>query len=149
MFFFPVLGLMAEEHPDLLVVWAKDGAKPSFALNEKPSITFTSSELVIKTSTVEVAYDLSQLLRLTYERNEVSGVEEMISSTSQGRLEGDALYFPYLPVDSRVEIFQMDGTLVLHKRVDREGAYSVALTGLPKGNYVVRAQGLTYKITKR
>ncbi len=52
-----------------LVVWAKDGERVAYTLREKPKITFTEADLVIKVKGVELYYSLENMDRFTYESN--------------------------------------------------------------------------------
>ena len=143
------LGAMAENIPDLLVVWAKDGSKPSFALSENPSISFTASDLVVKTKDVEVNYALANLLRLTYEKNDITGVTDIATGKPLLRLQRNAIYFPLLPAQSQVDVYRTNGTKVMSKRIEKEGAYTFSIEELAAGTYLVRVEGDTYKIVKR
>ena len=104
MFSLFALETMAENIPDLLVVWTKDGSKPSFALSENPSVSFTKSDLVVKTKGVEVNYALTNLQRLTYKKNDITGVTDIATGKTVLRLQHNAIYFPFLPAHSKVPL---------------------------------------------
>ena len=140
---------MAENIPDLLVVWAKDGSKPSFALSGNPKVTFTASHLVITAKDIEVEYALSNLQRLTYEKNDVTGVTDLSNGKTAFRLQHNTLYFPFLAAQSKIALYQTNGKLVLSRTISKEGAYTISLGELNAGTYLVRIDGFTYKISKR
>ena len=87
--------LFAEELPTTLVVWAKDGTKVSYALNEQPKITFTEECLLITTTKVEVSYKLAQMARFTYENTDVNAIIDVNGKTvNPFTFNGDVLLFP-------------------------------------------------------
>lgn len=143
------LSSMANESKTLLVVWAKDGTQIAYALAEKPKVTFTETDLVIKTDSVEVNYSLENMARFTYENEETVPITNLQTGKNSFKLAGESLLFPSLKANSTVSLYSLNGTLVLNKTVRTAGEYSFPLSGLNAGVYVVTVNGLTYKIVKR
>lgn len=65
----------AQSDSPKLVVWQKNGEKVVFDLDKLPETTFGGGVLTIKTTTATVAYQLSNILRYTYENVKETGVE--------------------------------------------------------------------------
>lgn len=146
---FTCLSAMANEPKTQLVVWAKDGTQVAYALAEKPKVTFTETDLVIKTDVVEVNYSLENMARFTYENDETVSITNLQTGKSSFKLDGESLLFPALKANSAVSLYSLNGTLVFNKTVGTAGEYSFPLSGLNAGVYVVTVNGLTYKIVKR
>ena len=66
---------MAQSDSPKLVVWQKNGEKVVFDLDKLPETTFGGGVLTIKTTTATVSYQLSNILRYTYENVKETGVE--------------------------------------------------------------------------
>ena len=65
----------AQSDSPKLVVWQKNGEKVIFDLDKLPETTFGGGVLTIKTTTATVSYQLSNILRYTYENVKETGVE--------------------------------------------------------------------------
>ena len=131
-----------------LAVCTKDGSKVLYALEEKPKITFTDTELVITTKGVEIAYALSDMNLLTYENGETTGITNLYDDTSF-KLDGNAIVFSKLKAKDIVSLYSINGTLVFKKTVTVDGEYAVSLNDIETGVYVVNVNGLTYKFMKK
>lgn len=139
---------VADEAINSLVVWAKDGTKVAYALAEKPKLTFTESELVVKTDSIEVTYALEQMSRFTYESGSVTGITNLRTDTPFS-LINEALVFPALPANSMVSVYSLNGSLVFKKTIRTAGEYAFPLSGLNTGVYLVNVNAVTYKIIKK
>lgn len=143
------LSAMADEPKTHLVVWAKDGTKVAYALAEQPKITFTETDLVIKTNGIEVNYVLDKMARLTYESGEETAIRNLKSDEVFFKLDGESLLFPNLKANSTVSLHALNGALVFRRTIQADGVYSFPLSNLNAGVYIVTVNGLTYKIVKR
>ena len=131
-----------------LAVCTKDGSKVLYALEEKPKITFTDTELVITTKSVEIAYALSDMNLLTYENGETTGITNL-HDNADFKLDGNAIVFSKLKAKDIVSLYSINGTLVFKKTVTVDGEYAVSLNDIETGVYVVSVNGLTYKFMKK
>ena len=143
------ISVMAEETKTHLVVWAKDGTKVAYALDEKPKVTFTETDLVISAKGVEVNYALDNMDRFTYESEEHSAIRNLKTGEMSFKLDGESLLFLNLSANSTISLHTLNGTSVFSKTVSMSGEYSFPLSNLNTGVYLVTVNGLTYKIMKR
>lgn len=143
------ISVMADEPKSNLVVWAKDGTKVAYALNEEPIVTFTETDLVIIANGVEVNYSLDNMARITYETNEFNSIRDLKTNDMLFKLDGESLLFPFLSTNSTVSIYALNGILVFKKTVQAAGEYSFPLSYLNAGVYTITVNGLTYKIVKK
>lgn len=139
----------AEDMPTSLVVWAKDGTKVAYALAEKPKITFTETDIVITANGIVVNYALDNMDRFTYESGGNTAIRNIRTGKVSFKLDDKSLLFLNLSVNSTVSLRTLDGTLVFSKTIKDSGEYSIPLSGLNSGIYLVAVNGLTYKIVKR
>lgn len=149
LFLSSCLSAMADEPKTHLVVWAKDGVKVAYALNEKPKVTFTDTDLVITAKGVEVNYTLENMARFTYESSDNTAIHDLKTDTVSFKLDGESLLFPALSAKSTVSLHALNGILVFSKTVIESGEYSFPLSSLNAGVYLVTVNGLTYKVVKR
>lgn len=143
------LSTMADEPKTHLVVWAKDGAKVAYVLNENPKVTFTEEYLVITANGVEVNYRLENMARFTYESNNASAITNLRTGECPFQMNNESLLFPALKANSTIAIYSLNGTLVFQKTIQKDGEYAFPLSNLDMGIYMVNVNGLTYKIVKR
>ena len=131
-----------------LIILQKDGSKVYYNLDEQPITTFTTDELVITTSMASFSYPLASISRYTYEGGAlgISNTEAQGISISQN---GDGIFVTGLPAGKSVTVYGVDGKPLLSKRSDGSNRLSLSISKLPVGVYVIKAETVTYKITKR
>lgn len=132
----------------LLVVWLKNGEKVYYNLEERPKTTFSGGKVVITTSKLEVNYPLEQLLRYTYEN--VSS-EVAINSTDNIRIsqDGNVLTLENLKSKTSVLLFSMDGKLLETHQAQSGHPLSISLDAYPIGIYIIKANGVSYKMMRK
>ena len=132
-----------------LVVWLKNGEKVLFDLEERPKTMFSGTDIVIETTNMTVTYSLSQVLRYTYEGNS-SGVEIVKSSKDIHVIQkGDELSFENLSNGSIIQLFSTEGILLESWPVKDNPIMTISLANRPTGVYIVKTDGVTYKMMKR
>lgn len=139
---------MAEEKTTL-VVCAKDGSKVAYALSEKPVVTFTETDLVVKTQSIEVNYPFDKMARLIYEYEGLDDKVDLLTDSQAMINKGDYLLFPELKSGDSVIIYSSNGVLVADKKIGADGEYVFPLNEVPIGIYFVNVNDVTYKILKR
>lgn len=133
-----------------LVVWAKDGSKVAYQLNDKPVLTFEEGDLVIKTKDITVNYALKQMQRFTFENNQNVANANLISKEDIPFLMNtEYLLFPSLEKGSSIFIYSVQGQVVLKKTMTQAGDVSIPIDQLQSGVYFVQVNGITYKIMKK
>ena len=131
-----------------LVVWQKDGGKAYFHLDEQPRSTFSTENLIITTAKDSIAYPLSTIRRYTYEGgslgiNDVSHHGVIISQ------RGSEIIVTGLPASKSAIVYSTDGKQLLAKQSNGTSSLVISLAKLPTGVYVIKADSVTYKFTKR
>ena len=149
LFLFIGLSVMADEIKNYLVVWAKDGSKTAYALIDKPKVTFTENELIIFSKGVDVNFPLDDMDRFTYEVSDITAIRDLKTDEVKFKMDGESLLFPALRANSSVSIYTLDGHQIFKKEIQIAGEYSFPLSNLNAGVYLVKLNGLTYKIVKK
>ena len=132
-----------------LVVWHKDGQKTYYDLAENPKTTFSGTDIVITTSSITINYPLDQILRYTYEL-QTSGIE-IVNHTKPVRVSQNSneIVFENLKENTRIQVFSLDGKQLSAQMADGQRTLTVSLASYPAGVYIVKANGATYKMTKK
>ena len=79
------IGAIAQDATQRLVVWQKSGEKVYIDLAELPETTFEDGLLVIRGSKTSVQFQLSNILRYTYEGVGSTGIEQYHQHLEGGR----------------------------------------------------------------
>lgn len=147
---FFAIGLRSIAENQKLVLWLRDGAKVEYMLKDNPVTTFDQEgNLVITTETLVAYWPHDKVLRFTYSGNE-SGIEDVnqdsrLMLVEEGR---DMLLLSGLMAGTEIAVYTADGRLCKNLHADDAGNLSVDLLAEPAGLYIVRVDGVTYKIMK-
>jgi len=129
-----------------LVVWAKDGTQVAYDFKEKPIITFSDNYLVITIESSQVSYSLGNYDHFSFE-NEIP--TEISSLDVNGiSIEDDHLVFPDIKAGTHLKICTLNGSIIYDKLIDINGNYSLSISNVPKGIYIVAIGKLSYKLKK-
>ena len=74
-----------------------------------------------------------------------TGIQNADAEGNAPSIEQGKMSFSNLPVGSRVMVVSLSGNVV--RDIKAEGSYSISLNTLPEGVYVVKVNGVSYKIT--
>ena len=88
-------------------------------------------------------------MRFTYAKKSTSGISEQVENPTGVSFEGDVLVISQLKANTTASIYALDGKLIRQLKPQRTGTYRISLSELPSGLYLVKADNVTYKITKR
>jgi hypothetical protein len=140
----------AQSDTQHLVVWQKGGQKVYFDLAEEPRTTFENGLLVITTNTVQTTYQLSNIIRYTYEGHiphiGPTGINSRDVVFRQGN---DQMAFDGLPDGTTLEVYSLDGKKLFTKQALGGQRTVLSLASHPAGTYVVKVGDATYKFLKR
>ncbi|MBP5258090.1 MAG: T9SS type A sorting domain-containing protein [Prevotella sp.] len=147
-----LLGVATAMASNELVIHLTSGITQRFVLlNEEPVITFSGSDVIIKTSNTEVTYSMKEIEYFNYEDRidtAISGVET--DGVNNGMsLNGDMIVFSGLPAGSKIYIYGAGGQLMTTETVGDDGCANVSLSDFQRGIYLVKAANISTKITKK
>lgn len=155
--FTPPVAGMGDTEPDpgtmvdrnFLVIETKDHVQTTYMLAEKPEVRFEGTNLRVVSAKADVTYQLTDILRFTYEKRSVTGVSELQSAPATVDYEDGELVISGIKAGAAVGVYSLDGKLVRQLTAQHAGTYRLSLSALPRGVYVVKADNVTYKIMKR
>lgn len=141
--------LIAQAAGPQLVVWLKGGEKAYFDLAKLPETSFADGLLTIKSSTSTVSYQLTNVLRFTYENVKSTGIEELPSAYSVKISElGESITFRNLKSGTIVKLYSLGGMLLEQHAAKDSEPLTITLKNYPSGVYVVKAANETIKMLK-
>ena len=141
--------LYAADEVETLIILMKNGSENAFFLKDKPKVTFEGTSLKVSAATGDVSFALADVMRFTYAKKSTSGISEQVENPTGVSFEGDVLVISQLKANTTASIYALDGKLIRQLKPQRAGTYRISLSELPSGFYLVKADNVTYKITKR
>ena len=144
---FITLPLIAQ---NTLTVHQKDGQEFSFGFEEKPLVTFTETELVVKTSKVELRYELSKFSKFTFDEKEVDDAVNLITENKASiTLDEYTVCITGAKADIVVHLIASSGQTLKTYKTDSDGSVTFSISELPEGTYIIASESLTCKIIKK
>ena len=133
-----------------LVIHQKDGQKFSFGFDDKPVITYTDNDLVLKTAKTEVQYPLASLSKFTFVDipTEVDAVA-VDRKSPEITLDDYMIRITGAKAETVVKVTGMDGKTLAAYKADSEGTVTFSIADLPEGVYIISSDSLTCKILKK
>lgn len=141
--------LHAADEVETLIILMKNGSENAFFLKDNPKVTFEGTSLKVSAATGDVSFALVDVMRFTYAKKSTSGISEQVENPTGVSFEGDVLVISQLKANTTASIYALDGKLIRQLKPQRAGTYRISLSELPSGLYLVKADNVTYKITKR
>jgi hypothetical protein len=133
-----------------LTIHQKDGQQLSFGFEDKPVITYTDTDLVLKTTKTEVQYPLASVAKFTF-----TDVEDAVipikqdSNAAQLELDGYVVSITGAKADINVLVIGPDGKTLGTYKTDSDGSVTFSIADLPLGLYIINSENLTCKILKK
>ena len=142
------MGMLAD-NLNTLVVKMKNGAETAFFLKDKPNVTFEGTNLKVVSEKTTTSFALADVLRFTYVKRDPSGIDQQVIDPTEISYEDGVLVISQIKAGAFVGVYALDGKLVRQLKAQRAGTYRLSLSELPTGLYLVKADNVTYKITKQ
>ncbi|MDO4160400.1 MAG: hypothetical protein Q4D41_08090 [Prevotellaceae bacterium] len=131
------IGAFAEGHA--LKVSFTDGSSATYALSEKPKVSFSGQDMTITSSDASTSYPRSEIVKITFEEittsiTDVNDANNITYSFNNDIFEAEG---------TEISVYSTSGSLVT------KGSDMVSLRSLQSGVYVVRAGKQSIKIRKK
>jgi hypothetical protein len=130
-----------------LVVHLQSGTKASFTLTTEPIITFSGTNMIITCGTSYTTYGIDDVSY--YDYDDVETDISTIKNKSNLSRQGDVITLSLLNSGSRVNLYNVEGQLIISKKADTRGNLTINLSTLSKGVYLLKSNTLTIKISKQ
>lgn len=144
-------GMRADDKQNTLIVLTKDNVLHQFVLADKPTVTFEGTQLKVtcEKASASASFNLADVIRFTYDGKSAAGIDEMTIDPAEISMQDGTLVISQMKANSTVNVYSTDGKLVRQLKAQRAGTYRLNLSSLRSGVYLVKADNITYKITKR
>lgn len=128
-----------------LVVYNTNGTFTEIMLSQQPFVKNKGSYIEISTTSTTISFELDKLQKMMFynENDEVGAINDVYQDSPR-----EVINFNQLPPDSKIEIYDIEGKLLKRQRVGNE-SQALQLSELGKGIFLVRINGITYKISIR
>jgi hypothetical protein len=143
--FFVSQAAMADDL--VLQVWQANGKVLNISLNEEPRTTYSDGQLIITTTKTTVTFPLEEVVKYTY--TDATGISSPEAVGSEFSSDGESITFTGLKSNTPVYLYTVAGQLVKTVTATGQSKTVVSVSKFPVGVYVVKANGVTFKITKR
>lgn len=145
----PLLEENTEPKFSNLTLWRKNAEKVVFALHMNPQITFNKTEMIVSTDGVELNYPLDDLSHFTFENVPETSIVDIKTDDNIFKMDEESVLFPNLKANSSVSVYSLNGVLIFKQITSQNGEYTIPFSNLEHGVYIVKVNGLTYKIIKK
>ena len=141
-----------EEQPvQKLNVHMMNGQVVTFLLDNEPVTTFEPGKLILQTSgDAPIIYLLENVRKYTYE-GIPEGIEAPVVApgTILVRQNNETVAIDGLPDQANIEIYTMDGKLLVSRKAVGGQASVLPMNAFPAGNYIINAGGASFKFAKQ
>lgn len=122
----------------------------SYTSSMKPKITFMESSLIVSSNNIDIeCFDLLNVSKITYQDDTNVGISNVKLDDTDFKMEGDVMTFPKLKQNSTISIYTLNGTCLKRDTCSGEGSYKLDISNIGTGVYLVKVNGLTFKIYKK
>lgn len=141
---------VADEAVSNLVINLKDGSKMVCLLSDEPKLTFSLSELTVKTEKTSFTVPLDNLVKFGFESSTSAVGNVAADGGIDYTLDGDRLFVKGLSAGARVELFRIDGVRMFEKTNRAEnGSLEISVGTFSPGVYLLKMNDTTAKIVIR
>ena len=127
-----------------VLVSLKSGDVAQINLSEGLTTTFSGTSVVFRSENFRVSYPSGDVVGFTFD--ESVGVDGVKADAEGMQWQDGTLVFSKLPEGASVQVFSADGRCLVSEKANG-GAYTLHLNRLGAGNYVVKVNGMSHKIT--
>lgn len=133
-----------------LTVHQKDGQQFSFGFESKPVVTFTDTELIVKSKGIELRYELARFSKFTFDEKEIDdAVIPIVENKASITLDEYTVSISGAKANIIVRLLSSDGRTLEQYKTDADGSIKFSISELPEGLYVIASESLTCKIIKK
>lgn len=135
--------MLADGYRSVLVS-LKSGDVAQINLSEGLTTTYSGTTVVFRSENFRVSYPSGDVVGFTFD--ESVGIDGVKADVEGMQWQDGTLVFSKLPEGASVQVFGADGRCLVSEKANG-GAYTLHLNRLGAGNYVVKVNGMSHKIT--
>jgi hypothetical protein len=136
-----------------LVVTQNDGSVTKFALTDVPVVSFDGYSIVVTAAGEVLKFDLIGVTNYAFSEKDVTtGITNTTvdgSDVTKPSFKTGSAGFSGLKSSSTILVYTISGNPVTAVKADVEGSATVDLSQLPKGIYIIKTPGKSYKIVNK
>lgn len=133
----------------LLKIWLADGTVNQVSLNEEPVTTYSDGNLIITTHIGNtISYPLEKVRKYTLILGNEDAINPAIGESVRFSQNGEMMVLDGLKSGMNIYLYSTSGALLKQFKTDGSRT-TVSVADMPVGVYMVKANGITYKIIKR
>ena len=133
-----------------LTIHQKDGQQFGFGFEEKPIVTFTDNALIIKSTKIEVQYELAKVAKFTFDDVEDAVIGIKVDDAKASiTLDEYTVSISGAAADITVRLIASDGKQLQSYKTNQDGSVTFSIAELPEGTYIIVSESLTCKILKK
>ena len=127
----------------------KDGNNTYFALSDKPTVTFTSTAMILTAGSQTVEYPLTDFRAFAFANPQPAGIRSLDEESNNAVFSfGNSLKGEGLKAGSQVAVYTINGQLVGRATVSQNGSVEIPLDG-QTGVFVVKSLSKTFKFIRK
>ncbi len=130
-----------------LVLWLSDGTKTDIEVSQLPQIKFENDKVIITSSVLNMEYKAEEVLRFTY-KGEGTAISPIHDEAGVSQ-ENGRLVFHGISSANQVSVYSTNGMRIPVSLSNNGGFYSLSLSTIPTGVYILKVNGKTSKFTKK
>jgi len=135
-----------------LNVWLKNGDVVGFLFHDQLRVVASSaSELTVESGSYTVTYPVDSLRKFTFSHTPVVTIDDITRLINQYLAVGSTLTVNDITalIDTYLAGGMGDGIIVRTAPAEARGRVGVDVLTVPKGSYLVKSRGLSYKLRRR
>lgn len=141
-----------------LNLWLYDGGCFTYPLSEHPTICADKETTTVKTQTESVEFQTADVHKYTLGKTDpIAGEYSEITSVGAAlqenrpnlRMEQNSIVLSQCGACVPVEVYSINGQLVVVYKTDSDGRLTIPTNSIPKGAYMIKSRSITHKFIKR
>lgn len=135
---------------NILTVHQKDGNLFRYSFEEKPVVSFTDKDIVLKSTKIEVRFDMTKVSKFTFNENATSA--DAVKADDAGTdivLDEYTVSFVGAKADMDVRVLSSDGKVLKTFRTGQDGSIEFSITDFTEGTYLISSESVNVKILKK
>lgn len=138
--------LHAQNLEDCLSLMMKDGSTTEVFLSSRPTIQLNQDELVINAGHSKLSFDLTKVANYTFTKK-MSGMTWILDG-SHIDIGNERIEFSECSTIRKISLTNMSGIIVRSATINAGELFSLPLTDLQTGVYILTVNGISTKITR-
>ena len=135
---------------NILTVHQKDGNLFRYSFEEKPVVSFTDKDIVLKSTKIEVRFDMTKVSKFTF--NENATLADAVKADDAGTdivLDEYTVSIVGAKADMDVRVLSSDGKVLKTFRTGQDGSIEFSITDFTEGTYLISSESVNVKILKK